>query len=68
MLRGAASDDRTVAADRKVSDSESSEKDHVNVDELADRANQLFGPNGWSSEIRNYTTDFVCLAMLRTYL
>jgi hypothetical protein len=69
MLGAAPMDDRPVATNRKVTDSEGNEKEHISVEEVVvDRLNQLFGFNGWSSEIRDIKTDFVRLAMLRTYL
>ena len=46
-------------------DTEGSEVDHICMKDVVDRANQLFGFDGWSSEIRNIETDFVRLATLR---
>lgn len=38
-------------------------REHIDAEQVVDRANQLFGFDGWSSEICEAKTDFVRSAM-----
>ena len=66
ILHKAPIDNRPVSTVMKVRpDSEGLEADHVSIDAVVERANQLPGFDGWSSEIREIKTDFVRVTMLR---
>ena len=63
--REAASSNRPVSEAMKVLPGiEGNEKEHTGIEEIVGKANQLFGVNGWSSEFRDVTTDFVRLVPL----
>lgn len=58
--REAASGNRPASEAMKVlPGTEGDGTDHTSIEEIVGKANQLFGVNGWSSEFRDVTTDFV---------